>query len=42
MDLVAKFQKETKNALDTKGMDNPGACKARHGRDHDEEEGDDD
>lgn len=38
MDLVTKFQKETKNALDPKGMENPGACKAgSHGRDDDDD-----
>jgi len=41
-DLVTKFQKETKNALDTKGMDNPGACKAHHGHGHSHHDDDDD
>jgi len=39
MDLVAKYQKETKNPLDTRGMDNPGAC---FGKGHDRDDDDDD
>jgi hypothetical protein len=33
MDLVAKYQKETQRPLDTRGLDNPGAC---FGKGHDE------
>jgi hypothetical protein len=39
LDLVAKYQKETKNALDTRGLENPGMCRARH---HHHEDDDDD
>jgi hypothetical protein len=42
MDLVTKFQKETRIALDTSGLDNPGGCKARRDRDDDDDDDDDD
>ena len=34
MDLVAKYQHETSNELDTKGLDHPGMCKAHHDHGH--------
>jgi hypothetical protein len=40
MDLVAKYQHETKKSVDTRGMDDKGMCKAQHG--HDDEDDDDD
>jgi hypothetical protein len=36
MDLVAKFQKETKRAVDTRGLDRPGACTGRGHADDDD------
>ena len=41
MDLVAKYQRETKNARDTHGMENPGMCRARHHHDDDDDDDDD-
>jgi hypothetical protein len=40
MDLVAKYQHETKKSVDTRGMDDKGMCKAQHG--HDDDDDDDD
>jgi pimeloyl-ACP methyl ester carboxylesterase len=34
MDLVAKYQHETRDHLDTKGLDHPNACKPRRGHGH--------
>jgi len=34
MDLVAKYQHETHDHLDTRGL-HPNACRPRHGRDDD-------
>jgi hypothetical protein len=42
MDLVAKYQHETRAKLDTKGMDNPNLCKPRHGHGHDDDDDGDD
>jgi hypothetical protein len=43
MDLVARYQKETHRSLDTRGLDNPGMCKAKgHGHHHHHDDDDDD